>query len=103
MEASSRGYWRLQNANTDSGHWRVGRNDCGACHTHRTARAACGSQYRFCGGIAQIGPASVRHRRRFDEVIDQTSYCLLFDVTTKRAWEFEHGIFLVTPKTSSQQ
>ena len=53
MEASSRGYWRLQNTNTDS--WRVGRNNCGACHPHRTARAACGSQYRFCGGIAQIG------------------------------------------------
>src|SRR5207302_1411535 len=33
----------------------IGRNNCGACHPHRTARAACGSQYRFCGGIAQIG------------------------------------------------
>jgi predicted PhzF superfamily epimerase YddE/YHI9 len=56
--------WRPQNANADSGHRRVGRNNCGACHPHRTARPACGSQYRFREGIAQIGPASVRHRRR---------------------------------------
>src|SRR5215470_3212005 len=39
---SSRASWRLQNANTDSGHRRVGRNNCGACHPHRTARPACG-------------------------------------------------------------
>jgi hypothetical protein len=42
-----------------------------ACHPHRTARAACGSQYRFCGGIAQIGPRVCRRFGGGNAVIRQ--------------------------------
>ena len=31
-----------------------GKVNCGACHPHRTARPACGSKYRFCGGETSL-------------------------------------------------
>src|SRR6267143_241784 len=58
------GILEASNANADSGHRRVGWNNRRARPPRWIARPACGSQYRIRGGAAQIGPASVRHRRR---------------------------------------